>query len=97
MPCATEGKCNIHLRIDPERTSDVLDIPKLAKAIEESGKYPAAKTLPDLGLIKLGSGIADISILGSGRIVVKKADDREHAVKLLIPLAKLIKDSGSLT
>lgn len=96
MPCATEGKCNIHLRIDPTRASGVLDITKLAEALESSGQYQDVTSSLDLGLIRLKSGIKDITILASGRIVVKAADDKDDAAKVLADLAQIIVDSKSL-
>lgn len=94
-PCATPGKVQFHLLVSGKNppTNKIIDITQLAGLLEGDDKFKEVKSSTDLGVVKAGYGDVEISALASGRVVVKKADDEEHAQQLLEVLAPLLKKS----
>ncbi len=94
-PCTTPGKVQFHLTVggSEDPTAKRLDVRKLAGLLEDAGGFTDIKHSEDLGVARARSGGAEISVLASGRAVVRKAEDEEEAGRMLEKLAPLLKDS----
>ena len=93
-PCTTPGKVQFHLLVkQSERpTAKVLDVTKLEKLMH-GGEFKNIVSSKELGVVKANLGVTTISILASGRVVVRKAENEEAAQKLLEDLAPTLKQS----
>jgi ArsR family metal-binding transcriptional regulator len=91
-PCTTPGTLQFHLLVDAEAPpmQKIIDFKRLVGLIppEFEKKYSE-----ELGVLKIKDGRAEISILASGRVVVKKAENEKEALKILKMLTPIIKKS----
>lgn len=94
-PCTTPGKLQFHLLVKDRRnlSSKILDIPKLTKALSNDKRFSEVKSSEELGVVKAKYGEAEITVLMSGRIVVKKTSSEGEAQETLENLAPLVRDS----
>jgi ArsR family metal-binding transcriptional regulator len=94
-PCATAGKVQFHLlvagRKDPMKT--VIDVLKLEKLLSSDKRFSKIKSSSELGVVKASYGSVEISVLASGRVVVKKANDERTSQEILETLAPMLKES----
>lgn len=94
-PCTAPGKVQFHLLVagKVELSRKVIDIKKLEKTMQSSDKFLGIKMSKELGVVKASYKGAEISILQSGRVVVRQANDEKHAQELLENLAPMLKDA----
>jgi ArsR family metal-binding transcriptional regulator len=94
-PCTKPGLLQFHLLVKDlkDLTSKVIDIPKLTKILSNDGRFIEVKSSEELGVVKAKYGEAEITILMSGRIVVKKTSSEGEAQEILENLAPLVRDS----
>jgi ArsR family metal-binding transcriptional regulator len=94
-PCTTEGKIQIHLKVKPGENvpQKVLDINKLIVLMQELKPFQNLKYSKELGVVKANYGRAEISILASGRIVLKEVADESEAQNILEVLAPILSKS----
>ena len=91
-PCTTPGTLQFHLLVDAtaEPTGKTLNLKKLVELMPTEFE---TKFSEELGVIKAVHENAELAILASGRIVLKKAKDEEKAKEILEELAPLLKES----
>jgi len=97
-PCTTEGKCQIHMRVTAANLdvlTKIIDVKKFCSVLKESQKFQDVKCSAELGLIKATVDEAELSVLASGRIVIKNADNVKEAYEILAELAHLLDESKS--
>jgi ArsR family metal-binding transcriptional regulator len=94
-PCTSPGKIQFHLRADKTSspTEEIINTDKLYKFVKKSYLFENVKHSPDLKVVKANIGDARLSVLGSGRIVLRRTGDEKRAQEILEELAPLIKDS----
>jgi len=94
-PCLTKGKVQFHLlvvgRKDP--MTRALNLRKLETLMAKDKRFSDIRSSEELGVIKASYKGAEMSILASGRVVVRKANDESHAKELLEALAPMLKAS----
>ena len=91
-PCTTPGTLQFHLLVDAtaEPTGKIINLKKLLELIPINFE---TKYSEELGVIKAVNENAELAILASGRVVLKKAKDEEKAKEILEELAPLLKES----
>ncbi|MBN2518376.1 MAG: hypothetical protein JXB14_06010 [Candidatus Altiarchaeota archaeon] len=97
-PCTTDGRCQIHMRVRStgvDALERLLDIEKLCNALGGAKDFTDIKCSKELGLLKAVFRETEISVLASGRIVVKKAKTDKEAHRVLYELVVLIGKSKS--
>ena len=95
QPCTTKGKVQFHLLLSGKReiTHKILDISYLAGAMDADKNFSDIKKSPELGVVKAKYENADLSVLASGRVVVRNVDDEKQAQNILETLAPILKNS----
>jgi len=93
-PCTTPGKVQFHLLVScGPPAQKVIDIQKLEGLLSADKMFSGITSSAELGVVKASCSGAEISVLASGRVVVKKAADEREAVKVLSAIATSIKKS----
>jgi len=94
-PCASHQKVQFHLIIEGKKdiTEKIVDIPKLTDLLKSHNAFNEIKFSTELGVVKARYSGAKISVLASGRVVVREVDNEELAKELLEVLAPLLKNS----
>lgn len=96
-PCTSAAKIQFHMLVDStkEITKRIIDIDAMASLLSDSSHFSNVSQNADLGVVKTiyGSGPAEISILASGRVVVRQTKDEKEAEEILLSLAPLLRKS----
>ena len=94
-PCTTPGKVQFHLMADKTKgpTDDVLDITGLFERLNKDDFFNKVKHSLELKVVRASIGETVLSILGSGRIVIRKVENEKDAQRILEHLAPYIRDS----
>jgi len=92
-PCTAPGKLQFHLMVGGrgDLMTRIVDISMLAILLEEHPLFSDVKASQELGVVRARYKDVELSILASGRAVVKKVSDRKEAQDILEALAPLIK------
>lgn len=94
-PCTAPGKVQFHLLVAGKKdlSKKALDVEKLSDLMSKDSRFTNVKFSKELSFAKAQYGEAEISALGSGRVVVRRAESEARAEKLLEALAPLLKEA----
>ncbi len=94
-PCATAGKVQLHLLVSGKKApmKKAIDVPRLERLLSSDKRFSKIKSSGELGVVKASYGSAEMSVLASGRVVVKEADDEKKSQEILEALAPMLKKS----
>jgi hypothetical protein len=68
-------------------------VEKIAALLEKDPTFTGIRASAELGVVKCNFDSLELSILASGRVVVKKAPDEDAAKRVIESLAPVLKQS----